>query len=801
MQLRKAAFLALASTLFISGCELTDEEKERIETAEDNLEKVALAPQITQPSENESISGDVDVYVDVDTGAIDSYESVTLFIEGRPELVDTEFPYEFSFNSYYWSDNEKISLLAKVKTLDGNELRSEVVSVPVANTANTALAISSPQTNSVFRSINEISLTWNDLEGADKYEYQINSGGILSTEATSAQVSLPELGNYQVKVRATNVEGHTGAWSTAIDFSLLQPEITQITTPINGQTFKNVNQINLQWVATDSAAYYEYQLNSGEVIRVDESEVVLTEITLGSHQVKVRSIDGLGFISNWTEAIGFTLAAPGSPTISATEVLGTDDAFGLSVAVISGMTTNDIQIATEGSFAESSIVATESGSSEQLSSVLAAGVYHIRARTINEFGHVSNWSNGQEVTVGLFAHAINMATGWDDYDSPTDLIFDEGSFVVVTSKGPDFDGSADSFYVTKVDEEGTKEWGTSLMNQARSPKAMRKTDAGYLLTSQGINYNDAVLLELNESGQLVWKETIASKTGTLDDAETYTREIIYDAVEVATDEYVLLNMRYNFLKAGGYVADPTNQIVYLDRSGDTVVKTEHEFLQPNSGEYKSINDLLLTDDFLYAVGSYKASSTPSDASDDDYVPAQGASGAVLFEIGKTDGSINEEKTRTAGGLSDRYSGDAVESSEGDIYVSYDKYNSAAASIFHSTAQSTDYVTAYAMEYPRLAAGSDNNVYMAGSAISDYSSSILVRFNNGEEQLRLSLSKYSRYLTIKSITYDKKYGVIVLATDKGNFVGGDSNDPYTVVFNVSDSMQYLAPSKLVTDYGL
>jgi hypothetical protein len=801
MYSKKIALLALVSSLFISGC--SDTEKERIEQAEDNLEKIALAPQITKPSEDESVSGIVEVYVDVDTDDMSNYESVTLFIEGKPELVDTEFPYEFSFNSYYWSDNEKISLLAKVETINGNQLRSEVVSVPVAASANNTLTITSPQNNSILRSIGEIAVSWTTLNDAVSYEYQINGGEIISTQESSVQISLSGLGFYQAKVRATNAEGHTGDWSTAIDFTLQQPEITQITTPFNGQSFQNTNQVNLQWAAIESAAYYEYQVDSGEVVHADENQATITIIALGNYSIKVRSIDSLGFNSDWSDSTNFTLTAPNSPTISSTEVAETDDAFELSVAVTNGLATNEIQVATDSSFSGNAIVSTSSSEASLLGAELAAGMYFVRARTNNEFGHESDWSNIQEVTVGLFAHAINMATGWDDYDSPVALVFDEDSFVIAATKGPSGDSSGDDFYVTKIGNDGTKEWGASLLSKAQSPKTIRKADSGYLLSAQGTNWYDAVVLKLNENGQLAWEETIASETDILDGAETYTQEYIYDAVEIEADKYVLLGKYSKRKKTGDWsseLLETKNKITLLDRTGDSANKTEYEFIQPDSGEYNNINDLLLTDDKLYAVGAYKANNNAGDSSDDNFVPTQGSSGAVLFEISKADGSINEENIRTASGLSDRYSSDVAQASNGDIYVSYDKYNVAAASVFHSTAQSTDFVAAYGMKYVKLAADINNNLYMAGSAISDYSSSLLVQFNNASEQARLSLSKYSNNLSIKSIQYDDKYGLLVLATDKGKFVGGDSNDSYTVVFNISASMQYLAPTSLVTDYG-
>ncbi len=798
MYLRKAALLAFACTLFVSGCgALSEDEKKRIEDAEDNLEKVALAPQITKPSADESISGNVEVYVDVDSDSISNYESVTLFIEGEPDLVDLEFPYRFNFNAYYWSTNQKISLMAKVKTLTGTELRSEVVSVPVASSAASAMAISSPQNHSILHSVNEVSVSWTALDSAVSYEYQINEAGIVSTEQVSALVSLPALGQYSVKVRATNAEGRTGAWSTDIGFSLQQPQTTQISAPLNGQSFQNINQVKLQWAAMESAAYYEYQLNSGDVVRADDNQAAISISALGSYQLKVRSIDHLGYISDWTDTVNFELVAPNSPTISSTSVSETDAAFLLTVETENGLNTNDIQIATQSSFAEDSIVSSQITETAELE--LAAGIYYVRARTHNEFEHVSDWSNVEEVSVGLFAHAMDMNPG--AWEAPFDFVIDEDSFVVAASMGPLPNGTDDTFYVTKIDKGGAKDWGLSVMAvQANSLRSIRKTDTGYLLAGRQLSldhsyYHNAVILEINNDGQLIWLDSMLAEAVLLENDDiNVTKPTFHDAIEVADDQYAILATFEDWTRSGSSMNsnnESVSKIIYLDRRGDTPVKTEHIIEQPESGKYQNFTNLLLKGDSLYAVGAYQEPNV-----------AGGTGAVALIEIDKTDGSIKPENTRTASGLADRNEGDVVQDSGGDIYVSCEYCSTwgVAASIFHSTGQSTANLSQFNMKRVKLSSDSNNNVYMAGTSTSSNTPASVVRFNTATEQARVILSKYSNELQIKSIKYHDKYGLVVLAEDHNHFAGLGDYDYYTVIFNITDSMQYIAPTKLMTDHA-
>lgn len=705
----KLGFTLLSVTVPLLGCNLTDDQKERIDNAEDNVEKIALAPQITKPSEDETISGIVDVYVDVDTDKIDQYKSVTLFIEGSPELVDDEYPYEFTFDSYFWSDNERISLLAKLETLGGNQLRSEVLSIPVDPSANDAITFVSPTANAQLQDVNQVSLKWNSLDSAVEYEYRVNGGEEQAIEGTEVMLPLPQLGAYTVEVRATDAEDHTGDWSSPMAFSLVAPDLP-----------------------------------------------VVKEVSTGE----------------------------------------TPDAFSLSVEFSDTTANTQIQVSADSSFAGSEVVDVESS---LYTTEKVAGVYYFRVRAVNEFGHSSDWTSPEEVHVGMFAHAINVATGWDDWDYPIDMVISDEDLVFVSGRGPGSDGSGDSFYVSKVDYSSGREWGKAFGSIIASPTSVSESESGYILTGRGpSSYRDGVIMGIDGLGQFQWKKTFPSEIGELDGNETYTQHSFADAVAIGSGKYIILDNEYKRKSTGTW----SSTLVYqkdLVRVYDQVndLNSSNEITDPIGGEFSSFTDLLVSADSVYAAGRYTKDGAAGDSSDDGFAPVQSENGAVLLEISKADGSI--ENTRIAGGFSDRYKGDLLQSSNGDLYVSYSDYQKAGASIFDSNGQSSSFFSTSGMEYAHLAGGIDSVVYMVGESTSNYQRPFVVKYDNGMEVERVNLDGYSFDLSVKAAMYHEKYGTIVMAVDKGQ-VGFDSSDSYTVFFNITDDLKFITPEELVVDYG-
>jgi hypothetical protein len=204
----------------VSACNLTDEDKNRIDDAENNLQKVALDPKITQPSDQEMVSGVVQVVVDVDdSNARVEYEKVTLLI--GPEVVATDFeaPYVFDVDTYFLAGQEKVTLLAKAYTVDGNLLRSDVVNIIVDSNAGSSLGILSPSFGESFEKSDDIDVVWTEIPSAASYEYQLNGGDVVETSESSVQLSFDEISKHSIKVRAINEDGDAGVWSSEVEFA------------------------------------------------------------------------------------------------------------------------------------------------------------------------------------------------------------------------------------------------------------------------------------------------------------------------------------------------------------------------------------------------------------------------------------------------------------------------------------------------------------------------------------------------------------------------------------------------------
>jgi len=707
----KLGFALLFGTIPLVGCNLTEDEKNRIDTAEDNVEKIALAPQITKPSEDETISGLVDVYVDVDESAIDQYKSMTLFIEGTPELVDEDYPFEFTFDSYFWSTNEKISLLAKLETVNGNQLRSEVISIPVDPSARDAIKLSSPTAGAQLQDTDQVLLQWNAPDTSESYEYRINGGDEQPVQNTEVTLSLYELGSYTLELRATDANGHTGAWSTPTSFALVPP------------------------------------------------------------------------------------ALPVVENVSTNE---TDEAFSVNILFQDSDTsaTTQVQISTSDEFNDTEVLEAVDGS---LTVEQVAGVYHYRVRAINQYGHTSEWSSPKEVQVGMFAYAVNLASSWDNWDSPVDLVVDENDLAIVSRKGPSGDGSGDDFYVSKVDYSDGYLWGKSYSGIISSANSISSNENGYLLTGRGVsNYRDGLVLAIGSDGQFQWLEKIESEVGELDGLETYTQHTFYDAESIGDGKYIIAGSETKRQKTGQWNSNliyKKNMITLLDRTNS--LNTSEEIVDPVGGEYDYINDLLVTSDTIYAAGRFTKDGATGDSSDDGFEPTQSESGALLLKISKTDGSISE--SRTAGGFTNRYSGDLLQSTNGEIYVSYSSHNKAGVSVFDSNNQSTSFFKTAGMQYGYIAGGENSILYMVGPATNDYLSPFVVKYDNGVEIDRANLNGYSTNLDVKAVMHHKKFGTIVLGVDEGQ-VGYDYSDDYTVLFNITDDLEFITPSELIVDYG-
>lgn len=720
MDYKYLRLIPLVTAIALGGCELTDEDKEKLDKAGENLEKVALQPEITSPGENASIFGVTDIIIDTDITV--PHASVTLFIDGRKISTDTQTPFEFNWSPYFWSKdkNDNISeeeqAEARVATISvtaltegGAFLRSGVRNIKLSESLKDSLTVTAPASNQAFQNTNQISLAWTPLLGAVSYDYQLNNEQAGSTSGTNATLTLEETGSYQLKIRATNDLGYTGAWSTPRTFNINIPNAPSLNNPIASKS-DNGWQANFSW--------------SGALV------------------------------------------------------------------------SSELQIATDQNF--NSVVDTLPTDAINIIEELPAGAYYARVRTINEFGHVSGWSTVKEISVGLFAHKVDMASiGWQTNDQPVEFVLNNNDAMILARRSNNNDDSGDDFYVSKVGFDGKTISGKSYKNDASSPISINKTSNGYLLVGTAkSSWKDRTMFEINEAGTKLWQHNIDHDLDL--DASNMTTERIDGAVQLSDTAYAFINTTYNYRitgeqdQYGRYPTTPGNidlKVSILDRSTEPAQTNSHTIINPSSGSYDYLNKLLLTDSGLYAAGRYTASNDSGpDNSADSYTPTASDSGAFLVTMDKTDGSITSYKT--GGGISNSSVSNIIELTNADIAVSYSDYQTGVTTTFASNANTSISKLDNTIGNPKIASEPNGGYFMVGTSRTNSKKSIISHYNAANQRIGLSHTFNGCFsdLDITSIKYHPDYGLIALGTD-----GTSYSNKYTVIFNITDDFKYLCPT--------
>lgn len=799
MEFLKKTLSFVAITGLLTGCQITEEEKEKLEQAGENLEKIASAPFIAYPAENDTIEKSDEVRLLIDDSV--DYKSMALIVDGIEVAVDEEAPYEFQWDPYYWSENEKATLIIRAITAGDNLLRSEVRTVEIGENVHNLVKITNPINGQILQNVNSTDISWTARAGAESYDVRIN-GVTFNTEQTTASIDLPAIGNYSMEVRAIDSQGHKGKWSDESRISLAILSAPEVTSPSDGQVFQNVNTTDISWNARDGAASYDVQVN-GEMFNTDQTTVSIDLPTIGNYTISVRAIDSQGHEGQWSDERRISLTIPSAPIIYNSDPVDSENDWQVSFNWTGVLAASyKLQIATDTNF--TSILEDKDHTTTSYSASLVAGIYYARVRTTNEFGYVSQWSEVNSVEVGMFSTKIDMHTygGWSNEDAPVDFVIEDETLVITARQSNESDGSGDDFYVSKVNLQGEELWGKSYKPQMNNAKTIAKTSNGYVLPGNGTSWRDGKAIALDELGNQSWLSSYSSVED-LSSGEhgIYTQERIENIIEVSPSKYVALHRTINCIYTGpvndwGYRPatcpneNVENKVKFIDRSGDDPVITDHQVVQPASGKYDQFSQLLLTDSGLYAAGRYTAANDASqDSSADGFTPSTSASGAVLLKLDKEDGSITS--TRTAGGIKDSYLNSIAETKSGDLVVGYNNYYAAVTSIFKADGSSDSKIDG-SQKYAQVVTDPNGNGYITLAQHRNVDDYYLTRYDEANVKVGESqrLSRCFREFRAQKIKSHPKHGLVILGTDKE--WGASSSDTHTVYFNVTEDFNYLCP---------
>lgn len=297
--------IVIFSLLTLSGCNLTDEEKEKLDNAAIDLEKLADQIIITSPA-NDSVVDQSIVIVRADIPKDALAQEVALFVDGIEIARDTDgAPWEIPWPAYYSADNNKHTLLLKTITSSGTEIRNnEQFQLTVSAAANQALAFSAGINGMQIQDRNELEVSFTPFPTATSYEVE-NGDQIVETTSSSATLENLKVGVQTVRYRAIFDYSSTttlkGPWSTPVQIEVLPPLLPAIHEPLVEKREAGYD-ITFAWdVVTEGDRYAIVIGNSVESLEevgtVSEGSYTLFGVELGEYQWQLKRNTALGQVS------------------------------------------------------------------------------------------------------------------------------------------------------------------------------------------------------------------------------------------------------------------------------------------------------------------------------------------------------------------------------------------------------------------------------------------------------------------------------------------------------------------------
>lgn len=286
----------LVSALALTGCELTDEEKEKLDNAAVDLQQLADQIIITYPAKDSEITDSM-VTVRADIPASAQAQEVRLLVDGIEIAKDSDgAPWEIQWPAYYFADGSKHTLLLKTITGEGNEVRNnEQFQVTVNETANEALSFSAGVDGTQIQDQNSVTVGFSGFPEASAYEVKYDSKTITTNET---EVELTDLfvGTHIVQYRVLHESLPNTPFSTPASIEVLAPILPVLNDPIVKSKDEGY-EVTLSWEVINTDDNYEINWgtagNLTSIGSVSGSNYILPSVELGNYEYTIKRINSL----------------------------------------------------------------------------------------------------------------------------------------------------------------------------------------------------------------------------------------------------------------------------------------------------------------------------------------------------------------------------------------------------------------------------------------------------------------------------------------------------------------------------
>jgi hypothetical protein len=292
----------IASFSFLSGCELTEEDKEKLDSAAKDLEQLADQIIITSPAKGSTVNQSI-VTVRADIPASADAQQVALYVDGIEIAKDTDgAPWEIEWPAYYWADGNVHSLLLKTITSSGAEIRNnEQFQVTISEDATQALEFAEGIDGAQIQDQNTLVVPFSPILGASRYEITDGHQIIETTTTTTILNNLDE-GNYSLRYRAifeySESTTLTGPWSDASEIVVLPPRLPILSEPLVEKVGSGYN-ITFNWEELFDEDTYTILLGESidslaEYTPLSKGSLIIENIVLGEYKWQLKRTNSLG---------------------------------------------------------------------------------------------------------------------------------------------------------------------------------------------------------------------------------------------------------------------------------------------------------------------------------------------------------------------------------------------------------------------------------------------------------------------------------------------------------------------------
>ena len=257
---------------------------------------------ITSPADEATITGEIAIRTLFPKSL--TLSQGALLVDGVPVLENINDISEFSWNPYYWGDNNRHSIMITAEDEAAGEVISNLISVTVSDSVKQLLTLTSPNDTTEFNHVDEVELTWQEVNGASNYEIQVSTSenfissiSTYTTTDTSITVSNLETTTYYWRVRAA-MGTQWGPKTNAQSFTISKPRLPSLNDPeVTKQ--ETGYDISLSWEDIGEGNLYSvYLKDMATDIEIEETtsenEITVSSLKIGRYEWQIKRKNSLG---------------------------------------------------------------------------------------------------------------------------------------------------------------------------------------------------------------------------------------------------------------------------------------------------------------------------------------------------------------------------------------------------------------------------------------------------------------------------------------------------------------------------